>query len=141
MRGIRELGLISACVASTSASACLIPAAQTTIFFRNLPKEIDAPIAAEVTVIKLTDAPGRAYYGGKSSFAGLARVERLLKGTIDGSTIKLIGPSRSSCNQSFHVGAAGIVIGRIADDAGEVPAFEAIAESYKQRNLREGRRP
>ena len=139
MRGILALGLILACAVSTNASACVNPASQTTIFFKNLPDGIDAPVAAEVTVIKLVDAPGRLYYGGKSSFAGLARVERLLKGTIGSSTIKLIGPSRSSCNQSFDVGATGIVLGRMTDD-GDVPAFEAIAESYKARKLREGRK-
>jgi hypothetical protein len=125
------LGLVAACVVSPSAIACPGSEHNTRIFFASVPAKVDAPVVAQVGVIKLLDPNGDA------SYTGLARVDQVIKGTIKGSVIKLVARPTSICDLPFRVGEAGIVIGKILPNSGDVPEFEALAESMNQRNLRE----
>ena len=139
MRRVRTLGVIvmAACLASTGSLACPASDFNTTIFFTSVPAKVDAPVIASIRVVKLVD-PGR--FG--TSYTGHARVEKVIRGEIKGEMIHLIARPTSLCDatQSFRVGDAGMVIGTVRYDGGDLPQFEAIAETFKERHSREGKK-
>jgi hypothetical protein len=135
-------GLLLACLGAVDANACRAPSSLSTIFFDAVPSNLDAPIIARVTVIRLL--PSLAYSGlygraddYKYSFQGLARVDEAIKGAIDGHVVKLISPA-SSCDIPFVVGAAGIVVGNVRRAGSRRPEFVAMPETLGQRRMREG---
>jgi hypothetical protein len=132
---IRGVSLTAACLISTGALACPASDFNTTIFFTSLPTKVDAPVVAAVRVVKVVN-PQRGGY----SYTGHARVEKVIKGTIKGEVIALIARPKSLCDatQNFRIGDGGIVIGTVRYDAGDLPQLEAIAESFKERRMREG---
>jgi len=133
-------GLFATGLVCTNAVACFSPSNQSTIFFRDVPPTIEAPAIAQVTVVELMDTPAnrgiRQYDGNRTSYAGLARIDRAIKGTIGASLIRLVAPT-SSCDQPFRAGETGIVIGKILSDTGPIPEFVALSESFHERRMRE----
>ena len=136
MRRVRTIGLsvMAVCLASTGSLACPASDFNTTIFFTSVPAKVDAPVVASVRVVKLLK-PDRYGY----SFTGHARVEKVIRGNIKGEVIHLIALPKSLCDdtQKFRVGDNGVVIGTVRQGAGDIPEFEALAETFGQRRLRE----
>jgi len=142
MRMFRGLsfGLIATGLGCTNAVACYSWSSQRTIFFPDVPPTIEAPEIAQVTVVELTDTSAnrgiRQYDGYRTSYAGLARIDRVIKGTIGDYVIRLVAPT-SSCDQPFRVGETGIVIGKIRHSTSNVPELMVLSESFHERRLRE----
>jgi hypothetical protein len=135
-----SFGVFATGLVCTNAFACFSPSNQSTIFFRDVPPTIEASAIAQVTVVELTDTRANRgigqYDGYRTSYAGLARIDRVIKGTIGDYVIRLVAPT-SSCDQPFRVGETGIVIGNIRHSTSNVPEFVALSESFHERRLRE----
>jgi hypothetical protein len=127
------LGLTAASLVSTSALACADSRNLTSIFFASVPAHIASPVVAQVRVMKLLNP----ILGG-ASYAGHAQVAKVIRGAIKGSEIKLVTRPKSICDMPFRTGDRGIVVGTIRYDAGDLPEFEALAESLNERIRREG---
>jgi hypothetical protein len=107
------------CLASTSAVAC-IPATERGIFFENVPTDIDAPVIIEATIYDRSQVGDVA---GNQMIVMNARVDRVIKGSIDAKTLKIFvylgGCTRVGVGQ-------GIVLGELRDDPLRGPMLEAI---------------
>ncbi|NPU11080.1 hypothetical protein HL666_09925 [Bradyrhizobium sp. 83002] len=101
------------CAAYTGAGAGIIPcppSAMQAIIFEHVPSDIDAPVAIEATIddqAQASDASGRPIVVLN------ARIERVIKGSLDAETLKiLVYPG--ACTLT-GVGR-GIIIGKLRDD-------------------------
>ncbi len=118
--------LIAMTVAFTDATACLGPIDMMTIFYDEVPQGIDASAIVQVTIVELPPTNDNHY------FLGIGRVERVIKGEIDGATIRVLSPT-GDCLNKFSIGSRGIVIGDIRKSSrGEVELL-AIPESFSVR--------
>ena len=107
--------VVTICLLSGTAVACQ-PISLTSIFFPTVPTVpagVDAPIIAEITIIKLIRGKAAVARGSEDrvSFEGDARVERVIKGVIDAQTIRVVAPSVTTCDEPFGIGYSGIVLG------------------------------
>ena len=113
------------CLASTSAVAC-IPATERGIFFENVPTDIDAPVIIEATIHDSSQVGDAA---GNQMVVMNARVDRVIKGSIDAKTLKIFvylgGCTRVGIGQ-------GIVLGEFRDD----PQRGLMLEAIEGANLR-----
>ena len=96
------------CVACTSAVACM-PATERGILFEHVPADIDAPVVIEATIYDKTQVGDAA---GNQMVLMNARVDRVIKGSIDAKTLKIFvylgGCTRAGIGQ-------GIVLGELVD--------------------------
>jgi hypothetical protein len=124
--------------AISSAHACYAFAMEQSTFFeeQDLVAGVDAPAIAEVTILQI-------YATGNNRAVALARVDRAIKGPIEGAVIAVVGVQSSSCNRGFRIGASGIIVGgyrRNADGMFEISAIsEFMEERLERRALRSGR--
>lgn len=106
-------------VACTSAVACM-PATERGILFEHAPANIDAPVVIEATIYDETQV-GDAV--GNQMMLMNARVDRVIKGSIDAKTLKIFvyigGCTRAGIGQ-------GIVLGKLRDDPQRGIMLEAI---------------
>jgi hypothetical protein len=96
------------CVACTSAVACM-PSTERGILFEHVPTDIDAPVIIEATIYDRTRV-GDAV--GNQMWLLNARVDRVIKGSIDTKTLKIfvyLGCTRVGIGQ-------GIILGELRDD-------------------------
>jgi hypothetical protein len=123
------------------AVACLFSALLRTPFFDDIPDYVDDPVILEVSIVKLLESSLAPHSGDQvlRSFNALARVDRVLKGSISGPIIKLTGPT-SSCDHAFVVGDKGKVIGKphvLQDGMVELRLVaQFVDELERQRQLR-----
>ena len=107
------------CVACTSAVACM-PATERGILFEHVPADIDAPVVIEATIYDKTQVGDAA---GNQMVLMNARVDRVIKGSIDAKTMKIFvyigGCTRAGIGQ-------GIVVGKLRDDPQRGVMLEAI---------------
>jgi hypothetical protein len=113
------------------------PGLERTLFFEqaDLTHGIDAPAIVEVTI---TDTATVAGTNGPGYWTAVARVEKVLKGQIDGRVIKVIWIP-TSCDHIFRAGDRGIVIGTLERDSGGAIELVPRGESLLERDIR--RRP
>jgi len=123
--------------------ACRNPTDSQTIFFKELPNDVDALTVARVTFLTNTTESGnlgalkrrarpdyRQFHPAIEwpSFAALARVEEVIKGEIVGPEIRVLW-AMSSCDSRYHAGASGIVVGTLRQDS--KGAMELLARSHR----------
>jgi hypothetical protein len=115
--------LMAYCAACTSAVACIVPPSptqQTSIFFEYVPTDIEAPVVIEATIYHATDVSNAS---GIPITLMNARVDRVIRGTIDAKYLKIF----VYINSCTHVGVGrGIVLGRVRDDPQRGIMLEAI---------------
>jgi hypothetical protein len=120
--------LIAYCAACTGAVACQFrdtPAQG--ILFEHVPTDIDAPVVIEVTIYDATDNVSLARDGTFPSVTLMkARVDRVIKGSIDAKYLKIFAYT-VSCG---YVGVGrGIVLGTLRDDPQRGIMLEAIQKA------------
>jgi hypothetical protein len=107
------------CIACTSAVACN-PSTERGILFEHVPTDIDAPVVIEATIYDETQVGDAA---GNQMVLMNARVDRVIKGSIDVKTLKIFvyigGCTRAGIGQ-------GIVLGKLRDDPQRGVMLEAI---------------
>jgi hypothetical protein len=113
------------CMAGTSAVACM-PATERGILFEHVPTDIDAPVIIEATVYDSSQVGDGA---GHQMVVMNARVDRVIKGSIDVETLKIFvylgGCTRVGIGQ-------GIVLGELRDD----PERGLMLQAIEGANLR-----
>jgi hypothetical protein len=125
---LRTWGLCLAicCIACTSAVACM-PATERGILFEHVPTDIDAPVIIEATIYDSSQVGDAA---GNQMVVMNARVDRVIKGSIDAKTLKIFvylgGCTRVGVGQ-------GIVLGELRGDPQRGLMLEAI-EGANMRN-------
>jgi hypothetical protein len=124
--------------AISPARGCYAFAMEESYFYdeQDLATGVDAPAIVEVTILQLSAT-------ASNQGVALARVERRIKGPVDGSVIA-VAAAPSSCNRGFRVGATGIIVGglrRNAEGMFEIVAIsERLEERWERRALQSGRR-
>lgn len=104
------LYLIAFCLASSGARACLPPSSQVGILFDHVP-DVEMPVIAEVTVI--SREPNAMLLNGTMLAVLNARVDKVIKGTLDSPILRVVTPL-SSCTA---VGRGhGFIAGTIQHD-------------------------
>jgi hypothetical protein len=118
--------LAAYCIPCTSAVGCLGPSDERGIIFEHVPTDIDAPVVIEATIYDETQV-GDAV--GNQTKLMTARVDRVIKGSIDAKTLKIFvyigGCTRAGIGQ-------GIVLGKLRDD----PRRGIMLEAIQGANLR-----
>lgn len=119
--------LLACCAACTGAMACTVygtPASLRGILFEHIPTDIDAPVAVEVTIYEETDV---SYSDGHTITLMKARVDRVIKGSVDAKYISIFVAHPTSCG---HDGVGrGIVVGTLRDDPQRGIMLEAIQKA------------
>jgi len=128
-----HVAIFVAWIGCSGALACW-PGFERTLFFEqaDLAHGIDAPAIVEVTITDAAETNRPGYW------TAVARVEKVLKGQIDGSVIKIIWIP-TSCDHIFRAGDRGIVIGTLKRDSGGAIELVPRGESFLERDIR--RRP
>jgi hypothetical protein len=125
---LRTWGLCLAicCTACTSAVACS-PATERGILFEHVPTDLDAPVIIEATIYDDGSQVGDA--AGNQMVIMSARVDRVIKGSIDTKTLKIFvylgGCTRVGIGQ-------GIVLGELRDD----PQHGLMLKAIEGANMR-----
>jgi hypothetical protein len=83
------LCLVSFCVASSSAKACLLSSSQVGILFDHIPS-VEVPVIAEVTIINRE--PNAMLLDGSALAVLNVRVEKVIKGALDALTLRVVSP-------------------------------------------------
>jgi hypothetical protein len=106
-------------MACSSAVAC-VPSSERSIIFEHVPTDIDAPVVIEASIYDKTQVGDTA---GDQMVLMNARVDRVIKGSIDAKTLKIFvyigGCTRAGIGQ-------GIVLGKLRDDPQRGVMLEAI---------------
>jgi hypothetical protein len=109
-------------VACTSAVACT-PSTERGILFEHVPTDIDAPVIIEATIYDRSEVGDAA---GNQTVVMNARVDRVIKGSIDAKTLKIFvgigGCTRVGIGQ-------GIVLGELQNDPQRGLMLKAIEGS------------
>jgi hypothetical protein len=100
--------LAAYCIACTSAVACT-PSSERGIIFEHVPTNIDAPIIIEATISDRKEVGDAA---GHQIVLMNARVDRVIKGSIDAKTLRIVAYP-SDCTRA-GIGQ-GIVLGEFVD--------------------------
>lgn len=123
---LRALCLIVGCLVFDRAEACLVASSASGVLFDHIPEGIDAPVVVEVTIV------GREADISSPQHTPLAvmnaRVERVIRGTLDSDTLKVV-TYLSSCTRLI-VGH-GFIAGTLEHDAQLGLELIAIQRSYK----------
>ena len=139
--------LLSVC---TTATACLSAGDHSSIFLDEVPPEFfsdatpslfRANVAAQVTVIKLLESGKKSVIPRdryRASYQGLARVDRVITGTINEPIIKLIAPG-FDCDFPFSLGKSGVVAGKLIRDSQGALELRALPDSPSARDRRKKR--
>jgi hypothetical protein len=101
--------LAAYCTACTSAVACMGPSYERGIMFEHVPTEIYVPIIIEAT---LSDRKEVGDAAGRQIVVMNARVDRVIKGSIDAKTLRIV-VYESDCTRA-GIGQ-GIVLGELVD--------------------------
>jgi hypothetical protein len=109
---LHTLCFMIGCLAFDQAGACTMPSAQTSILFSFIPEGLDEPVIAEVTIFS---EEADITFPNHAQLAVMnARVERVIRGTLDSGTIKVV----TYLNSCTRVGVGhGFVAGRLEHDA------------------------
>jgi hypothetical protein len=101
------------------------------ILFEHVPTDTDAPVVIEATIYDATDNVSLARDGIFPSVTLMnARVERVIKGSVDAKYLKIFA-YEGSC---FHVGIGrGIVLGTLRDD----PQRGMMLEAFQKADVRD----
>jgi hypothetical protein len=125
------LGSLLAWITCTKSFGCLGPSFEQTVLFNEVPTSIDAPVIVEVTITDVSEAidPSNGWVSAVMS----ARVEKVIKGSIDSKTLKIV-TYLSDCTR---VGVGhGIVAGELRSGAKGDLELMAVQESRAQSDLR-----
>jgi hypothetical protein len=117
--GTWALCLAICCIGCTSALACA-PFTERGVIFEHAPADLDAPVIIEATLYdrsEVTDAAGR------TMVLMNARVDRVIKGSIDANTLKIFVHDRGCTRAGI---GQGIVLGTLRDDPQHGLGLEAI---------------
>jgi hypothetical protein len=131
-----SLGVIATILACAEAGACRVWENMETTFFDEVPEGIEAPIIAQVTIIRIIPEPTMNLPAGRS-FSGLARIKKVMRGALAKRVIRISAP-RTSCNFPFSAGASGFVAGTLQRDDQHRPVLHLISESDPARAKRKG---
>jgi hypothetical protein len=105
------------------------------IFLSSVPERATEPIVLEVTVLELIKP--RIGSGRRAvSFEGLARIDRVIKGSITRPSILVVAAMPLTfCDAPFEVGASGIVAGHIRRNQEGTEQLHAVSERFfRKRN-------
>ena len=116
---IWALCLAICCVACTPAVACR-PSTERGIIFEHVPADIDAPVIIEATLYDRSEVSDAA---GQMMVVMNARVDRVIKGSIDVKTLKIFVHDRGCTRAGI---GQGIVLGMLRDDPQRGLGLEAI---------------
>jgi hypothetical protein len=121
---------VTICLSYSTAVACQSPSSRMSIFHTKVPPTLDAPIVAEITIIKLirSKAGVAGGYEDRFSFEGDARVERVVKGVIDETIIRVVAPYVTTCDDPFGIGSTGIVLGSMRRNDDGLLELRAISD-------------
>src|SRR5262249_28986252 len=128
------LGSLLAWITCTDSFGCLGPTFEQTVIFDEIPTSIDAPVIVEVTITDVSEAiePSTGWVLAVMS----ARVERVIRGSIDRKTLKIV----TYTGDCSRVGVGrGFVAGELRTDAKGNLELMAVQESRAQRDLRKAR--
>ena len=100
------IGALAVCFVPASASACRTWLFEFRILFKEIPFGLDAPIIANVTITSTQD-------NGRYHFINLARVDKVLKGQIEGETIRFSFHQTSCGPGTLKPGQTGVILGSI----------------------------
>jgi hypothetical protein len=114
-----------ACIVSSPAPACS-PSVERAIIFENVPTDIDAPVIIEASLYDFSEVSDAA---GKRMILMNARVDRVIKGSVDLKTLKIFVHDRGCTRASI---GQGIVLGTLRDD----PQFGLGIEALDGSNTR-----
>jgi hypothetical protein len=106
-------------VACTPASACA-PFTERGIIFEHVPADFDAPVIIEATIYDRSEVSDAA---GQMMVVMNARVDRVIKGSIDATTLKIFVHDRGCTRAGI---GQGIVLGTLRDDPQRGLGLEAI---------------
>lgn len=128
---VRCLSLLLCLLATSSAIACPYPGQEQTVFFEenDISAGADDPAIAEVTIKEVRPSTDNKF------FVGVATVERIIKGPIDGPAIHIL-VLPTSCLRGFGEGVHGIVAGTIHRNAEGVLELIARTDTPDARRLR-----
>jgi len=118
--------LAIACVllgmATAQASACTVPHA-VNVFFDHVPEDIDGFVVLEATLVE-----SHSLIDKTSSWMlmGRARIDKVIKGDIEGKTVKLFRYTGDPCGMFASGKTHGIVVGTIRK--GTQNELEALSE-------------
>jgi hypothetical protein len=114
------------CIACTSAVACMGPSVERGIIFEHVPTDIDAPIIIEATISDRREVGDAA---GNQIVVMNARVDRVIKGSIDAKTLRIVVYG-SDCTRA--VIGQGIILGELVD----VPPHGLMLSAIDGSNIR-----
>jgi hypothetical protein len=125
-RCAQMLCVISFCVASSSAKACIVSSSQVGILFDHIP-DVEVPVIAEVTVINRE--PDAMLLNGSALAVLNVRVEKVIKGALDTRTLRVVSPL-SGCTRVGH--GHGFIAGTIRHDPRHGLELLVIQESDRR---------
>jgi hypothetical protein len=129
-----NVGRILVFISCTEALACLGPTLEQTIIFEDPSLSLDAAVIVQVTITDVSEVidPSNGWVSAVMS----ARVEKVIRGSIDSKTLK-IATYLGNCTR-LGVGN-GIVAGELRRDAKGDLELMAVQESRAERDLRKSR--
>lgn len=104
------IAVLAASFVTADANACLVYSSHLRMLFDEIPFGLDAPVIARITGIGVL--PGAS----KGGAVVLARIDKVIKGELDGEFVRLayLLTSCGPADPKHYVGASGIVLGTLA---------------------------
>jgi hypothetical protein len=129
------LSLLLCLLVTSRVIACPYPGQESTAFFeeKDISAETTDQAIAEVTIKEVRPSADNRF------FVGVATVERVIKGPIEGPEIHVF-VLPTSCSRGFGKGVRGIVVGSIHRNAEGILELMARTDTPDARNLRRRRR-
>jgi hypothetical protein len=124
---------------ASSVFACRAPGFEKSIFFEEAPFHLQTPVIAEVTITQLLPSRAQSAFANERddnySFVGLARVDKIVAGSVTTSTVRVSVVTPTSCDRAFQIGDRGIIAGTIKLGADGAQEFSAISDSEYARQM------
>ena len=135
-RRLRTLAIASALlgVASLQASACAI-GHSVNVFFDHVPEDVDGFVVLEATLVE-----SHPFIDNTKGWMlmGRARIDRVIKGAIDGKTVKLFRYTGDPCGMYASGKTRGVVVGTIREGTqNELEVLTEFQWNTRAQTLRE----
>jgi hypothetical protein len=115
---LRTLAIASALLGSVTAqaTACAI-SHEDNVFFDHVPENIDGFVVLEATLVEPQSLGDKFFMGvDRWFFMGVARIDKVISGEIDGKTVKFFQHVENPCGRQSDK-RRGIVVGTIRKGA------------------------
>jgi hypothetical protein len=112
---VLSAALAVVCLECPGALACPGPFAHTSVFygFADLAAGVDAPVIVDVEITAVSDTDPHWAGVDRSHSVGFARIRRVVKGSIDGDSIRVLVYPSSCGPYDFDGGRSGLVAGTL----------------------------